>query len=239
MKQPGDLIHDAAYAFAFRLLEPRPERARRLLLLLHGVGGAEDELAPLGARVDAATAVALPRAQRAISGAGYGWFREAFGGDGRQIVAEEAEESRLKMIAFVAQLQSRFEVPPACTVLAGFSQGGMLAASVALTAAGEVAGFASCGGRLLREIQAQLSPRPQLERLEALLLHGRDDEVLPPAWAEQADAQLIRLGVPHETRVYPAGHALTPEMRDDFRQWFAAPARRWNRDPDTAAAARR
>jgi phospholipase/carboxylesterase len=229
MKQPGDLIHDAAYAFAFRLLEPRPEPAHRLLLLLHGVGGEEDSLAPLGSRVDGATLVVLPRAQRSIAGAGLGWFREAFGGDGRQIVVEEAEESRLKMIDFLAQLQARFDVPPTRSVLAGFSQGGMLAASVALTTPASLAGFAMCGGRVLREIQGQLAPRSQLASVEALLLHGRDDEILPPHWAERADAALNRLGIPHETRVYPAGHVLTPEMREDFVAWFGAPERRWNR----------
>lgn len=233
MKQPGELIQSDAYAFAFRALEPRPESARRLLVLLHGVGGDEAQLAPLGAGVAAATWVVLPRAQRSIGGAGLGWFREAFGGDGRQIVVEEAQESRRKMIEFLAQLQARFEVPSARTVLAGFSQGGMLAASVALTAPARVAGFALCGGRILPEIQAQLAPRSQLESLDALVLHGRDDEILPPRWAERADATLNRLGVPHETRVYPAEHALTLEMREDFVDWFEAPERRWNRQVAT------
>ena len=230
MKQPGALIQGDAYAFAFRLLEPQPDRVRRLLLLLHGVGGEEEQLATLGARVDSGTLVVLPRAQRSISGAGLGWFREGSGPDGPVVVAAEAEESRRKLIEFMRQLQSRFEVPPAHTVLAGFSQGAMLAASVALTAPEVLAGFVLCCGRVLTEVEAQLAPRAQLDRLEALVLHGRDDEILPRTWAERADAALNRLGVAHETRVYPAGHALTPEMRDDFLAWFGAAERRWNRD---------
>ena len=229
MKQPGELIQGDAYAFAFRLLEPQPDPARRLLLLLHGVGGEEDQLATLGAHVDGGTLVVLPRAQRSISGAGFGWFREGLGSDGPEVVVAEAEESRLKLIEFATRLQSRFDVAPARTVLAGFSQGAMLAASVALTAPEVLAGFVLCCGRIVPEVEAQLAPRTQLDRLEALVLHGRDDEILPPTWAERADAALNRLGVAHETRVYPTGHRLTPEMRDDFLAWFGAAGRRWNR----------
>jgi len=39
MKSPGDLISTPGYALAFRTLEPAATAPRRLLVLLHGVGG--------------------------------------------------------------------------------------------------------------------------------------------------------------------------------------------------------
>lgn len=39
LARPGALILPAADALAFRVLEPAPTAPRRLLVLLHGVGG--------------------------------------------------------------------------------------------------------------------------------------------------------------------------------------------------------
>ena len=124
-KVPGDLVEDAPWSFAFRLFEPLPETPRRLLLLLHGVGGVETQLAELGARVPGDTLVVLPRGQRSIADGRFGWFRVGFTDAGPEIVEEEAEESRLKLVEFIGQLQQRHDVAPRDTVVAGFSQGGI------------------------------------------------------------------------------------------------------------------
>lgn len=229
MSAAGDLISAEDYALAFRVLEPVPAHARRLLVLLHGVGGHEGQLAALGARVGADTLVVLPRAPRSVGGDMYGWFRVAFTSDGPQIVPEEAEESRLKLIDFLGQLQRHHHVDAAHTVVAGFSQGGILSASAALTAPDTAAGFALLCGRMLPELEPLLGPPGALSQLDALIVHGRRDDKLPVAWAERADVWLRRLGVPHALRLHDAGHELTPAMADDFVEWFEATQRRWNR----------
>lgn len=223
-KRPGALVEDASLGFAFRLLEPAPEAPRRLLLLLHGVGGVETQLADLGALVPADTLVVLPRGQRSIAEGRYGWFRVGFTEAGPQIVAEEAEESRLKLVEFIGQLQERHGVAPRDTVVAGFSQGGIMSASVALTAPDAVAGFAVLCGRILPEIEPLLGERDALARLRALIVHGRHDDKLPVDWAHRADDCLQRLGVPHALRLHDAGHAFTPAMARDFLDWLDAGA---------------
>ena len=221
-RTPGELLDDAHWEFAFRTLEPAPDTPRRLLLLLHGVGGEETQLAALGARTDAGTMVVLPRGQRSIAGDRFGWFRVGFTAAGPEIVAEEAEESRVKLLAFVAQLQERRGVAPADTVVAGFSQGGIMSASAALTDPARVGAFAVLCGRLLPEIEPLLAPREALAGLRALIAHGRGDTTLPVDWALRADAWLRELGVPHELRLYDAGHALVPAMEADFLRWLEA-----------------
>ncbi|NUS38616.1 MAG: phospholipase [Lysobacter sp.] len=224
---PGPLVESPDYALAFRLIEPVPPVPRRLLLLLHGVGGQEGQLASLGAEVARDTLVVLPRAPRSVGEGMFGWFRVAFTAQGPRIVPEEAEESRQALVDFIGQLQAHHDVPPARTVVAGFSQGGILSASVALTAPRAVAGFAVLCGRILPEIAPRLGPREALARLHALVVHGRGDDKLPVAWAERADAWLADLGVPHVLRLHDAGHALTAAMRADFLDWFAAPKQPW------------
>jgi phospholipase/carboxylesterase len=227
MASIGDLVSSPDYAFAFRALEPVREAPGRLLILLHGVGGNEQQLANLGAQVDADTLVVLPRAQRSMGEGMFGWFRVGFTSDGPEIVAEEAEESRCKLIEFIGQLQARHDVDPGHTVVGGFSQGGILSASAALTAPDAVAGFAVLSGRILPEIAPRLGARESLRSLHALVVHGRDDEKLPVAWAERADAWLQRLDVPHVLRLHDAGHALTAPMQADVVAWFGDRARRW------------
>lgn len=239
MKTTGPLIHEAAYALAFRTLDPRPDTPRALLVLLHGVGGDEEQLAALGARVPEDTLVVLPRGPRSISGERLGWFREGLGGGSPHAVGDEAEEARLKLIEFIGQLQHRFDVPPARTVVGGFSQGGILGASAALTAPGCMAGFAMLGGRLMPELEPRLAPPDELEALHALIAHGRHDETLPLALADRATHWLTRLGIAHETCLHDAGHELTPAMEDDVLRWFGASGRSWNRTERRASSAGR
>ncbi|HSR65296.1 MAG TPA: phospholipase, partial [Xanthomonadaceae bacterium] len=115
-RTPGHLVESPDYALAFRMLEPAPEQPRRLLVLLHGVGGQEGQLASLGAQVDADTLVVLPRAPRSVGEGMFGWFRVAFTAAGPRIVPEEAEASRQALVDFVGQLQAHHAVPAARTV---------------------------------------------------------------------------------------------------------------------------
>nr|WP_272939574.1 hypothetical protein [Cupriavidus necator] len=105
---------------------------------------------------------------------------------------------------------------PVRTAVAGFSQGGILSASVALTAPESVAGSAVFAGRILPEIEPALASPQQLRRLHGLVTHGLDDTKLPVTWAQRADAWLVQLGVPHATRLYPGDHGISQQMARDF-----------------------
>ncbi len=227
MKTPGDFISAGDYALGFRRLEPVPEHPRRLLLLLHGWGGDENQLAALGAAVVDGTLVVLPRAPRSAGDDVYGWYRVSFGDDEPQAVAEEMEESLAKLVEFTGQLQSRHDLPASQAVVAGFSQGGALAAAIALTAPSRVAGFAMLSGRILPEIESRFAPSSALKSVHALIVHGRDDETLPMQWAEDAEMCLRRLGITCEMRKHDAGHESTRRMQADVAAWFNDAGRPW------------
>jgi phospholipase/carboxylesterase len=213
------LVDDPAFALAYRVREPAPAKPAALLVLLHGVGGNETNLAGLAAGVAAETLVVLPRGRLELDAGQYAWFRVAFAASGPRIEAGEAEESRLALIRFIAQLQAAHGIAAARTTIAGFSQGGILSASVGLTAPECVRGFAVLSGRILPELEPLLAPRERLVRVQALIAHGRDDDKLPMQWAERADAWLQRLGVRHVLRLYPGGHGIGEAMARDFIDW--------------------
>lgn len=206
---------------AYRRLDAN-DRPRRLLVLAHGVGGNEENLAPLGARAPRDTAVVLVRAPLVLGPGQYAWFPVVFTPQGPQPDLDAAEGSRQRLVDFVSTLQARLGVKPADTVLAGFSQGGIMSASVGLTRPGLVAGFGVLAGRILPELEPLIAPRHALSRVHGFIAHGRDDSKLPVDWAHRADDWLTTLGVPHEARFYPGGHAVSPAMEGDFLAWLGA-----------------
>ena len=221
MKTVSPLTRDPAFALAFRTLQPAPVKPKSLLVLLHGVGGNEGNLAALGAEAGSDTLVVLPRGPITLGAEAFGWFRVAFTGNGPQIVEAEADASRRTLIDFIGQLQQAHGIDAAHTTVAGFSQGGILSASVALTAPERVAAFAVLAGRILPELEPQLADAQRLSTLRGYIAHGLFDDKLPVDWAHRADAWLTQLGVAHETTLYPARHELDAAMCADFLAWLA------------------
>ena len=216
----GTLQQDPGSGLSYRLRLPQPARPRALVVLLHGVGGQEMDLADLASGVDPETLVVLVRSRLQLGPDQFGWFRVALATEGPKIMESEAEASRHALIRLVDHLQVLHGVEARRTVLTGFSQGGILSASVALSAPERVGGFAILSGRILPEIEPRIANREWLAHLRAFISHGEQDATLPVAWAQRADHWLADLGIPHITRVYPAGHTLNPEMRADVLAWI-------------------
>lgn len=149
---PGPLQTDSATGLCYRLMQPQAATPRRCLVLLHGVGGNELSVASLADGVAADTLVVLVRGPLTLGAQQFAWFQVAFTASGPRIVPEEAERSRQLLVELLAELQQQHGVSPAQTVLAGFSQGGIMSAGVALTAPESVAGFGLLSGRILPEI---------------------------------------------------------------------------------------
>jgi phospholipase/carboxylesterase len=150
----------------------------------------------------------------------YAWFRVAFTSAGPSIVAEEAESSRDALIHFVQQVQARYGIAAQDTVIAGFSQGGILSASVALSAPEQVKGFGIFSGRILPELKPHIADKARMENLRAFIGHGELDTKLPVKWAQRSDQLLNELGVAHLTHLYPIDHGISLAMQTDFLTWL-------------------
>ncbi|WP_334008868.1 phospholipase [Burkholderia cepacia] len=201
-------------------LRPATGRPVARLLLLHGVGGNETNLLSLAGIIDPRIEIAFLRGPLTFGPGQHAWFPVRFGPNGPEIDAARADESRIQLITLLRAFRARDGAGAALpTVIAGFSQGGIMSAGVGLTSPDDVAAFAVLCGRILPEIDPLIAPRDALRPLHALIVHGRFDDKLPVAWADTADAKLTSLGVAHDTRLYEAGHELTAEMAGDFGRW--------------------
>lgn len=219
------LQQSAAFEFAFRLQKPQPATPKACVVLLHGVGGSETNLADFAAAMGPDTLVVLPRGPLQFGPGQFGWFRVNFTANGPSIVAAEAEQSRQALIRFMAQLQSAYGIDPRKTVIAGFSQGGILSASVALSAPECVAGFGLLSGRILPELEPHLASKERLAKLRGFIGHGEYDSKLPVTWAHRSDRLLDELGIAHLTRLYPINHEISATMQADFLEWLQGVAK--------------
>lgn len=213
-------LQEAPGGLLYRERLPRPGRPQALVVLLHGVGGRETDLADLASGVDPEALAVLVRGRLALGPERFGWFRVAFAEEGPRIAADEAEDSRRALVRLVDHLQALHGIEPRRSLLAGFGQGGILSASVALSAPERVGGCALLSGRILPELAPRIARREWLAHLQAFVGHGEEDRILPIAWAERAGRQLEALGIGHVRRRYPGGHGIGPDMRRDVLAWM-------------------
>lgn len=184
------------------------------LLLLHGVGSNEANLASLAASLPEDIEILLLRGPLQLGPQGFAWYQVNFTSDGPSFNQQQAESSRQLLIQFIEAL------PPLPTVIAGFSQGGIMSSSVGVTQPELVAGFALLSGRMLREIEPLIATQDRLKTVSAFIAHGQQDNVLPVDWAHEADAWLSRIGVEHQTHFYDMAHEIVAQELADFSKWL-------------------
>ena len=182
-----------------------------LIVLLHGVGQAPADMAPLADLVaahDPHAAVAAPPAAWPydLGPAGHQWFSV----DG---ITEENRPGRIRaalpaFVATVEALQRAHGAGPEETLLAGFSQGAIMA-------------LAACERRFLARhvvaIAGRYVPLPEAweRRTTVHLVHGRRDGTVSVQYSERAFERLTILGADVRLDVVSrAVHRLAPPLLD-------------------------
>jgi phospholipase/carboxylesterase len=209
----------AQFDLTFVAKPAQSTKPKSLVVLLHGVGGSETHLVDFADALGPDILAIMPRGPLTLGAGQYAWFRVNFTSTGPVINAMEAEQSRQTLLKFVQQLQSAYGIAPEKTVIAGFSQGGILSASVGLSAPALVAGFGILSGRILPELAPHIADKTHLKQLRAFIGHGQFDNKLPVEWAQRAEQLLTDLGVAHTARRYPMGHEISVAIHADFVDW--------------------
>ncbi|MGV7034278.1 alpha/beta hydrolase [Methylobacterium symbioticum] len=203
----------ATLSFIHRF-EPGTDRARAPLLLLHGTGGDETDLLPLGRAVAPGASLLAPRGQVLEHGQPRFFRRLAEG------VFDEADlRARVDDLArFVAEARAAYGLP--APVALGFSNGANIAAATLLLRPEALAGAA-----LVRAmVPLAEPPETDLGAKPVLILSGALDPIVPAANAQALAGQLARAGARVEHRTLPAGHGLGQADVTLLRSWLAADA---------------
>jgi phospholipase/carboxylesterase len=128
--------------------------------------------------------------------------------------------NRASSTEFVGQAQRRHDIASADTVLLGFSQGGALALSAAVTEPACCGAVVVVAGRLPRRIEPLIARPEVLSPLHVLLVHAPDDDVLSPDHAAEAAAFLTAQEMTPAMRLAGRGHDLTPDAVQEVREWL-------------------
>jgi phospholipase/carboxylesterase len=200
---------------------PRPP----LLVLLHGIGADELDLLPVADALDPRLLAVSLRAPYEAEPMGYAWYALDWRTTPPTPRVDQAEASRAALAAFLPELASRAGADPERVFLFGFSQGAAMALAVALTRPELLRGAIVHSARVLPGLERpeRRAPPEALARLEALVIHGIDDDVIPvAAGREIRDLAAPLLGERLTYREHEAGHFVTADSVGDAARWVAA-----------------
>lgn len=127
--------------------------------------------------------------------------------------------SALQIEALIAREKAR-GIAASRILLAGFSQGGVIALHTALRHSERLAGVIALSTYLVLADTLPAEASPANRDVPILMAHGRDDPVVLLQWAELSRAALVRNGYTVEWHTYPMQHSVSWEEVRDVSQWM-------------------
>ena len=195
--------------------------AERLLVLLHGYGATQHDIAPVAASADPHGRFysLSPRGPIEVAGGGASWydFDDAWQADPDSFTS--AIDSLDSLIGSTCSLLG---IERSNVVLGGFSQGAGLGAWLAYATpeTSRPAGFWCCG--TIVDIAGQKLDLTAAKGTRALVLAGRDDPNVPLERSRNQARNLQQGGADVTMSEHGGGHGLSAAMLHDMAGWLAA-----------------
>lgn len=183
------------------------------LLLLHGTGGDETDLLPLGTALHEQAGLLSVRGAVSEDGMLRFFRRHAEG-----VFDIEDLVARTHQLAdFVLAAADHYRFEPARVLAAGFSNGANIATATMLLRPGVLR-----GAMLFAPMVVFDDPgRVDLATTAVFISAGRSDPIAPPEHAERLADQLTDLGAAVELRRHPGGHTVDANSVGRARAWLA------------------
>jgi predicted esterase len=182
------------------------------LLLLHGTGGDENDLVPLGQLLMPGAGILSPRGKVLENGMPR-YFRRLAAG---VFDLEDLSFRTNELADFVTSSARTNGFEPSRVVAVGYSNGANIGASLLLLRPGSVA------SAVLFHSQVPLEPAqpPDLTGTPIFLSGGRGDTMVPPAETERLGALLSASGADVTLHWEAGGHALGRSEVEAARRWL-------------------
>src|SRR6266487_2807353 len=189
-----------------------PGISDRTLLLLHGTGGNERDLVPLGRELDPNAALLSPRGKVLENGMPRFFRRLAEG----VFDLEDLTKRTNELADFVAAAAQHYGFASDNVIAVGYSNGANIAAGVLLLRPGILR------GALLFRAMVPLVPEnlPDLSSVDIWIGAGSDDPIIPTSETQRLVELLRSAGADVTLRFFNAGHGLTNSEVETAGRWL-------------------
>jgi len=189
-----------------------PGNSPRTLLLLHGTGGNERDLIPLGRELDPNAALLSPRGKVLENGMPRFFRRFAEG----VFDLEDLEYRTNELADFVTAAAQHYGFASDQLVAVGYSNGANIAASMLLLRP------ALLPAAIVFRAMVPLHPEkePNLSSVRVWIGAGDQDPIVPPSDTERLAEVLRRAGADVTIHFAKAGHGLTDNDLEAARHWI-------------------
>jgi phospholipase/carboxylesterase len=192
---------------------PGAEESGPTLLLLHGTGGNEEDLIPLGQELLPGAAILSPRGKVSEYGAPRFFRRLAEGVFDHEDLLFRTHE----LAAFVEAAAEEYGFDLSNIMAVGYSNGANVAASTILLHPGLL------GAAVLFRAMVPFEPEatPDLSGMPTFMAAGRMDRMIPQDNTQRLADILTEAGAEVDLRWRNVGHPLTYEEVGEAREWVA------------------
>ena len=203
---------EESLGFVHRFVPARTSDAPTLLLL-HGTGGDENDLLPVGRMLDERAALLSPRGKILEHGMPRFFRRLAEGVFDHEDLMDRTHE----LAGFVDRAVDEYDIDQRRLFALGFSNGANVAASLLLTYPRLLA------GAILLRAMVPFEPDKTLDlsRIPVYLAAGRSDQMVPPENTERLAQVLREAGADVTLDWQPGGHGIGPAEIQAAQKWFA------------------
>ena len=163
-----------------KIIKPEDKNINNAVILLHGYGGDGNDIAPVTInwkRFLPNTIFICPDGPEtcSINPTGYQWFD--LNSEDEEYITKKASEAEKILKEFIVEIKNEFNLLNSNICLSGFSQGCMLSINVGLSDKEKFAGIIGFSGKIINrnELGNRILSRPS-----TLLIHGDQDEIVPP-----------------------------------------------------------
>lgn len=205
--------------FTFKHTQPSnmdPHKKYPAIFLLHGMGSNEDDLPQLVQNFKEQCHIFSLRGP-INQKPGYAFFTiQEIGKPDRAIF----DKVLVALQRFMLEAIDEHQIDPHKVYVLGFSQGAILAQSLAFVMGNLIRGVVALSGYIPKFVTEEYAIRP-IDHLQIFISHGDYDYVIPSQWGVESKEIFEQFGAHVTFKQYPDGHGVTPENMQDIGVFFA------------------